>query len=406
MHKKLVLFVVSLLLAMPVALRAEVDHTEELPAWQNIRRALGFDSSELTIQQILVTRGVSVEHGFPITEKEEAQLSERLEIQEKFLPSDYPILHGTPGFGGFFFDHAAGGRATIYSTEREAASKYLSHMLGPALAAQVLVIDARWTWDELIDEAQRLTADLEGVPGITHVGVTANTVAVGVDFSKMAISLGDLRSRTVFELLVEDAPTDTPAVCTSRTNCHTPLRSGVEISSGTALSSLGFGVAQGSDRQYLVAGHQSGTTFSHAGLGTIGSVTSSAFYGNGSDGKAIQATNSQVSNDIYTSSSSIRNVTWESLPSDGMYVCHSGRTAPEIQCGTVTASWTNYYLNGILLQGASTNIAFGAGDSGGPVYFPESGLNARAIGLASTTGGKIARITDLLYLLGMSIVTS
>jgi hypothetical protein len=295
----------------------------------------------------------------------------------------------------------------LRSTDVKAAGDYLVSALDPELAVEVTVESASWTWDELVAEAETLVGALDPA-SITQVGISVerNSVVVGAEPDLLTAELEhQIRSLSPGRIDVVTSPQHEPAVCTSRANCHSPLRAGVAVDANGSTSTLGFGVKKGNDKQYLVAGHHVGTTFSHPTLGTIGNVTATAFYGDGADAKAIQATDGQVSNDVYWNASSVKNVLWDTMPLSGMYVCKSGLSSGNT-CGTVTDSFFYYYLGNILLKGAMTNVQIKPGDSGAPIYQPVGTSNAYGVGMASSTGGAIARMLDVLTILGMSLVTS
>jgi hypothetical protein len=391
-----------------------------LEYYVTVRSSLAFDASKEHVLSILKEYGEEPEHGYPLTPAEQDELSRRLNYQYVVGDKEIAFFSDLPGFAGFFFDHSNGGRPTVLATDPWAAKAAIEQEIERDVADNVTVRRAEYSWTELTDLVDQIAGAQPGPEfnsldrsEVLSVGVRVadNAVEVSVATEDAAESVFAAIGRTTtvpLEVVVTEAPSDD--VCTSRWNCYSPLKAGVGITGNTGGSStLGFGIKNPSDEQYLVSGHNLGTSFTHPPL-SVGSVYESLYYDYGFDAKAITASDSQVSNKLYVSSTYTRSVVGYRNASSGLYVCMSGLSSG-VRCGNVTDTYEIWVSNttGYHMQGAVANYYAASGDSGGPVYQYLSNNRAYAVGLHAHSSGSnryFAKIGDVLAHLGASLVTN
>ncbi len=372
-----------------------------------VRADFGLDSSTERIQDLLDTHGIAEEWGFPMAPEELAEMLRRTEVQD--LVSDRVIdsLESLPGFAGFYFDHQNRGTPTVLLTK--ASSQEEVRSLFPAeLQRDVEFREASHTYSELVASAHILAEATTPRVHSVAVKVERNALELGLQDAADLESVGvDARSLTDIPVLLKVEPTPEPDTCSSRNMCYSPMRAGIRVQNeGGSAGTLGFGIWHNSDKQWLVSGHLTPTgsgNYEHY-IFILGSTAENEFVSGGADVRAVYAPDSQVSDDIYLSASTVRDVKGTKHPSVGLSICLNGIST--VSCGQVVDNYFIYTLNGVSnLLGAKGNYNSASGDSGGPIY-QISGTGAYAVGAHSTSGKAFARMSDLLYRMGATILTS
>lgn len=251
------------------------------------RASLGFASDPETVQSVYREFGLDPMWGLPFTPEERAEIDRRTALQGLFSESDNLALRELEGFSGFYFDHSADGAPTLLTTSPEATETELVSAIGSDLAAVVRIRPADWTYEQLkwtVDEIGRLAGSDVEIRGfsfatVTHVRLDTphNRVVVGIEPAMWeAAARNGIWDTFSVPVATEPARPSEPEVCTSRENCHSPLRAGVQVwRTGAGGGTLGFGVWRGNDKQYLTAGHFGWGTFTHSTI-TIGSTQQTA----------------------------------------------------------------------------------------------------------------------------------
>ena len=209
---------------------------------------------------------------------------------------------------------------------------------------------------------------------------------------------------------------DQDAACTSRTNCTSPMRGGIEIrkgsSSGSYFCTMSFHVMNGGDGQFLTAGHcgyAGSNNWYHSGYGSslIGAEQSS-LYLYGTDAMRVSLVAYQDSNRVYTNSAA-NYVTMNAAiwPVIGQVVRVSGANGGW-RGGTITSDWTSWTSDtcGCTQWGADASYTMLGGDSGGPVVQGSATTGStNGIGIAATLNGRMAILLEALDGLGVTLKT-
>lgn len=216
-------------------------------------------------------------------------------------------------------------------------------------------------------------------------------------------------------VLVEELP----SVANSRTADSAPWYGGnriINASTGSACTS-GFGVAAGSARYVLTAGH-CGTAAYKVGSLTVGSTWKRSYANNGLDGQAISA--SSVAGRVWSgclscSGSVAIKGSWSAASGDNL--CYSGSVSLWVctnrvdvtnQCAYFSDTGkTTCHLTRTLQQSGLS--ASQPGDSGGPVVYSASSSTAYAAGIIVGRNGSSDRawfqpVQYLLPALGVQLV--
>lgn len=388
---------------------AAVD-SERAAYWMDVRKNFGLDNSREDVQEIIDAYGTNGHWGFPLTHEEATELQRRTELQSRFSNQVILGFEQLPGYAGFYFDHFNGGAPTLVVTGPELAAEELAVLVPSDLRGQILVRGAAHTRKALVESIDKVVGAGLGTIHRIAVDVAGNKLRVSVaDHTSISEVRDHLDSLIDVPYTIEVEPQSEPEACSSRDNCSNPMKAGIKVCAlGGSCSTLGFGVLHNGDKQYLIAGHQSGQTFTHAGYGTIGGVAESEYVTGGIDAKAIYATDAQVSDDIFVTSISTRDITTWRYPSVGLTVWISG--IKNFGSGTVLDDYVVYTPSGgpSGLVGASANYPSESGDSGAPIYFVSGTSSAQAVGLHSTGGGakEFARFYDIPTRMGASILTN
>jgi len=384
---------------------------ETVDYFVRVRAGYGLSSSLKDIQRVLDEYGVAFEWGFPLASEELNRLEDHLAIQEAL--SDDVILGFTnlPGYAGFYFDHNNGGTPTVLATDPDQVRSAVVDAMPGGFENQVIVARAEHSWSELLSAANAIVNSTNPtIKGQVHrvgIKVKTNKLEISVrEASEMEAVRSALSQVTVIPTIAKVEPLSEPEVCTSRANCYSPMYAGVEVWGGGSGSTLGFGVTHNGDKQYVMAGHHSASSYTHSVI-TIGSTAENEYVNYGIDARAIYASDSQVRDDIYLSTTRRRDIVGTKYPSVGLSVCLSGMKT--ISCGTVQDNYLYYSTSTVSnLLGASADYNSQSGDSGGPVYYRSGSSSAYAVGLHSTGTGdrEFARVYDFPSRMGAYILTS
>lgn len=371
-----------------------------------VRTNFGLDSSPEQVQALLEAHGIAEEWGFPMTPEELAEMLRRTEVQD--LVSDRVIgsLKSLPGFAGFYFDHQNRGAPTVLLTTVTLHDE-ARVLFPPELREEVEFNEADHTYAELVESARVLADSTAPHVHSVAVKVKENALELQVDDAAAIDAVrSQARKLTSIPVVLTVEPSPEPDACSSRSSCYSPMRAGIRVENEAGgYGTLGFGIWHNSDKQWIVSGHLTPTGsgyYSHY-IYNLGTTAENEFAPGGMDARAVYASDSQVSDDVYRTPSLVRDVKGTKYPSVGLSICLSGVST--VSCGQVIDDFVIYTLNGIpSLVGARGDYSRAPGDSGGPVY-QISGSQAYAVGAHSTSGGAFARMSDLGSYMGASVLT-
>ena len=358
------------------------------------RAEFGLTIDPTAVAAAVAAGPVSQNWGVALTEAEEADLAERVRIQEE-LPAVRDALMAVPGFGGLQIDQQAGGSVEIFAT---AASAGRIGALASSIAPRGARLRVRVVPNSLAS-LQKVKDDVRAeLVNKTAAGRRINTirielersvVVVGVDRSTFAATVENLSDRFRGQPVEFEPAEPLEAAACSRSSCS-PLRAGLVIGIAGAACTSSFVALAGTNYVLLTAGHCGafGNTVTHNGV-SIGKVTKSAFKdGALADAMMIDIDNAKKSNFVYvTSGEPSRPITSRmALNGDvvGSAVCGSG-----IKTGFFCGSVTNTDIDG---QDAKTHnvirnlqictVDVRSGDSGGPMFYGN-----KAMGIVSLVNG-------------------
>lgn len=318
--------------------------------------------------------------GIPLTDSEEKAISQRLSLQPS-IAQYAQQLNQLPGFAGLYVDQAAGGRIELLFAGLD------QQVVVNALAAKPpgTITDVRQVsyslrylqavQTRMASDWPRLDAQGFAISGI-GIDIAHNRVSVGLntvtaDFAEaLTSSYGP-----AIEVLQEPGPE--PFSCVSRSNCANPLKAALQIYNATRgipcasgfVASDGFG----GDAYLITAGHCLYGSFTHNGSG-IGQVIEDSYYNwSQADAEVINISDTQRSNEIYQSPTSVLHITArQSYLGDyvGEAVCISSYYYGN-NCGTITDNEYDAHYSGLYFQDQRrANYLAHGGDSGGPIYVP------------------------------------
>jgi hypothetical protein len=391
------------------------------------RLAFGLPSDIPSVQALLDSGSDtgSLLWGIPMTD-EEAEILDlpgRMAFANAVHERLVPFVTELEEFGGAYFDQADGGGLVVSLTAHDPAVQQAIRDLVPpdpsrgveitfvALPLRMLEDAAQHAWDawrkadtgaELINVAvdtrhNRLRLEI--------AGSSRDQLAALAPTLRLALGVP-------IELVPGNRDSDIDATCT-RSDCIDPMRSGIVVwhqkdASHIGFCTMGFHIVRNGDKQFLTAGHcgYSGSNdWYHDGyLPTkVGSELSTLYASWGKDAMRVQLPDAQASDDVFGAST---NIVGSRNPLSGEAVCASLGIAAIVDCGTVSddhVTWTDQ-ICGCTIQGADANgLAIVQGDSGSPVFSGTIGGAVVAVGLVDTTGGKFARLQDVLSDFGATI---
>lgn len=366
------------------------------------RRTLGLRYDEAYVRNLMSSRDNvgTAETGIPLTAAELAEVERRGAIYDAFHVSLESRVRARSDFGGIYIDHSAGGRVVVLTTgDPEAVSSEL-RAVDPRAATYVDVKQVRFSDEQLRAAIRELTSAGGNVIGgveVYSLGIDheRNGIVASVSAERLAEASGlaTAISRAVggIPVYLEAGQPNQGDVCTSRTNCHTPLRIGVRIggSSGSFNCTMGFRLKIGSSNSFLTSGHCTPTSWYHGSL-YIGSQQATLYpiSPNGTLGKDVKRVflpSSQASSSVYLASNSVIILTNWAWPVQYNTIRASMGASNAVYMGVVTTSFGEYFLSdcGCWLHGARHNMPRQPGDSGSPIWNHSPG---RAIGIHSSSG--------------------
>lgn len=407
----------ALLFLIVAPLRASVGASppteEELAAAVANRAAYGLPSSRDYVLTLMASPSDvgTAEWGIPLTADELAELDlatrSEFEVEAKGVVA---FARSLPEFGGAYFDQLADGglilqftkvsESTIQGVSELAPQKNLTTRLESVQHSFAALEEAMLTTPTILSEVEQSV-------NVVSVGILepnnsliATILDTGLDPASLAAKASD-RLGVPLTIQVVSSPL-APGSCTSRSSCIGPTRAGIRIGNGIDGCTMGFHVVNGSDRQFVTAGHCGGGTWYHPGatspLLLLGTVQSELYPGASIDAERVQLPDSQASTLIYGEGSRV--ITGWDWPVTNATVCASLGYAQALRCGTVYVAVGAYNTNGYRLIGTDVrNLVTQGGDSGSPLYL--RGANNSALGLGVYSAGNStdrwwARLGDAL----------
>lgn len=379
--------------------------SEWLPVWTEQRQGLGFEVLDHAQLRELVAsaegRLALDEFGLPLSADELAEMVARDELRDSAIAID-DAASTLEGYAGIHYSLEEGQGVLVVSFTRNLAEDERSKVQHSAAMVERLRFfeDARWTLIEL-DQALRGVSDsISNLPILEYsIDIASNTVRVLVTDEAAKRQLRRIEAATVS---VGEPPIDVN--CTSRQNCHTNLRGGIEMDNtepGGGLCTSGF-----------VADHNTVPNVYMLTAGHCGDVGDSFEIGNYSHSfqtvdaiaptqdamrVGIEASQGGAGRFYRTDASKHRLLTSRatntSIQTDDWVCTHSikfGRICGSISNGSITSKGIDNFKHNILVPGnwqckagpIPTQIA---GSSGAPVT---SGNGRQAIGIVWGCGDR------------------
>lgn len=399
--KSLGLAVILLLIAAP--LRADVNASptteEELEAAVANRADYGLPASPDYVLKLIASPDNvgTAEWGIPLTAEEMAGLAlatrGEFEVEAKAVVA---FARSLPEFGGAYFDQLGGGGLVLQFTKVSESTILQVSELAPqnSLTTRIETVQHSFVaLEEAMLSAPSVLGEVAPSVEVVSVGISEQDNSLvstildqGLDTAALAAEATDSLGLPVrIELTASPLA---PGTCTSRSSCTGPTRAGIRIGNGTEGCTMGFHLVNGSDKQFVTAGHCGGGTWYHPGktspLLLLGTVQSELYPAGQIDIERIQLPDSQASTYIYGEGS--RQITGWDWPVANATVCASLGYADALRCGTVYVAVGAYSFNGYRFIGTDVrNLVTQGGDSGSPLYL--RGANNSALGLGVYSAG-------------------
>lgn len=363
--------------------------------------------------------------GIPLTraESQAIDLPGRMEFADHVDTDVLPVLRQLPTYAGAYYDPADDGRLTILLTELDDSTiATISAAIGDTDRSWG-VASARYSQSALMDAVDRAqTAWVAIDPAVRPVGFGIDARRNGL-FMELVASDYDVGVKARDELEADLGVPVTIRIgirghdthCTTRDNCHDPMRAGINIYKGANFSSgwctMGFHITRSGDEQFVTAGHcgfsGSNSWFHPAFASAIGTEQQTLYANNGQDIMRVSMNDAQASDDIYNDGN---NIVGSGSPATGETLCASlGKGSNTVKCGTVQDDWRSWISEtaGYTVWGGDMSYTTVGGDSGSPVYrrLPGgTGDDARAIGVNNHQNGYFARLDQSLDDFAASVV--
>ena len=358
----------------------------------DFRTEFGLTTDPAAVAMAVSTRPPSLNWGVALTDAEEADLANRVRIENE-LGDLRSALEADLGFAGIRINQQAGGTVEIWATSAALARvNGLVASLAPA-RARTNVMTAANSMAELKEIKDTLRAEaldktaLGSAINALHIDLERNRVIVGIDKARFASTASSLAARFSDQQVAyeEEAPAK-EAACT-RTNCLTTLRAGLAVGLPHGVCTSNFVAYSGTNYFLMTAGHcgSVGDTATHAGGTSIGTVTKNAFKNNTyADAMLIDIANSKKSNFVYVTDSVTNRPITSRMPLNGdmvgSAVCGSG-IKTLFFCGSVTELDVDHLSDGgnmvLGLQVCTVDVRLG--DSGGPMFYGNKAMGIIAL---------------------------
>lgn len=388
---------------------------DDLRAAVNTRAALGLPADPAYVAAL---RGAPDDVGtarwnIPLTRAEADEVQARFAFAAATRQAVLPFAESLPTFAGAYFDHQARGELVILLTAADDAILSKIRALAPAgrrtrveivahtEAALRAAVPTAW-------EAWRAAGGPEAYA--IAVDTPRNAIRIDVDAANLAAAqqyVAEVSTAIGLPVFVGVGERPTPAACTDRDHCTSPMYAGIVVRMGSTTSTsactMGFQIKAGTDVQFVTAGHCGavGTNFYHQGYGFVGSGLKTQYANNGRDIMTVQMPDSQGSSLLYANSVAV-SAMYDPYTGEG--VCASrGFSSPPWACGVVQnayVSWTDSICN-CTSFGGDSSISFIPGDSGSPIV--DASNQYIAIGVANLTNGEFARVEDALTAWGYQL---
>jgi streptogrisin C len=303
-------------------------------------------------------------------------------------------------FAGAWVDPDARGALHVALAGASSADEATIRAAAPA-GRPLEVVPAAFALAELEADRDRVIASgLDGVK-LAAIDEETNRIDVHVAPEKVgAVTAALAASLRPGSFSVVSEPRDvTPAACTSRTRCGSPLRGGVRIASPASYCSLGFVGADGDGNRWAItAAHcgGAGSRWSTNGI-RIGALGHRRFGGT-LDMAAVRVSNDRWEDDpagyLYNTSTAkgdqVDHVRGRGYVVRGMTLCHAGYRTGR-RCGRVLSPSTGYRITGgpEIQRAVWIRACVRGGDSGGPVYRNDADSTGSTVFALAITSAKL-----------------
>jgi hypothetical protein len=321
--------------------------------------------------------------GFPMTapEMQSLDLADRTAFQ---VDSEAVIDYASslPESGGAYFDQLEGGQLVLqFTAVTNAVMARISQLAatdGPATQVQIVrysfaALQAAMSATQSVIQAEAPSLELESV-GIREPenGLVAKVLGSTLSLSQVEYAVA-ARLGVPIRIEVASGPL-VPGSCSTRDGLCQPERGGVWAGTTSEGCTLGFVVTNGSDKQFVTAGHCGSASAwyqPYPYVHLLGSLQSQLYPGTHLDMERVQLPDSDASRYIFGEGSTL--IYGKRIPSTGALVYGSLGHSNAVRSGTVYTAYGNYYVNGYQLEGANVhNLVTQGGDSGSPLYYREN----------------------------------
>ncbi|WP_037288337.1 S1 family peptidase [Saccharibacillus sacchari] len=365
------------------------------------REEFGLETPQARTSSPTDSYRLSQKYGFYMTQEEEKELDERLDLQTEIMPEIVSYIEQDlvlqEEFQGIYLDQSKGGVAVIALKEETPKINALGNVSDNTISESMVSIEnlyseipiefvnVKYSQKEIESLAELIANNHEDISSIVNLEYVQDDfinqkIQIGIvggidDEAKLKEYLTELTGYSSSLFLIEtlDQPVNSD---TSRTTNHKPLQGGLTIDSNPNTDghcSLGFAALGSNGKHYFVtAAHcwNPGVTI-YQGNQNIGSTSTLHHRGNEADAVAIALNStSWVSSDVYSEVYGLNNIQTAGNDILGEMVWMSGRNRGQSNSsGILMAKQHSGYYAGIYFNNLrAASYTSTEGDSGGTVY--------------------------------------
>ncbi|MFB9326760.1 S1 family peptidase [Paenibacillus aurantiacus] len=367
------------------------------------RKKFGLVSNETIVDEKMKKYEKSTKYGVHLSPEEEAELTTRIDFQEKYMTEIKKIVTSkTNGEFTLFIDQAAGGIVNIGLKNNNIQLEEVISLFTDKSKLKIINISkSEKDLDKIHEKIWREKDKL------MEVGIIINDVATDIPNARVVVGvLGATSDKTNYlmklygeSVFVQEA--DIATTDADRASTWNPLQGGTKITftndeGKTARCSVGFMATAGNLKYVVTAGHchtSDRTKLYYQGTSKLGTMT---FYNQGGYADAGMigggpASLTYTGGKIYLNGSSstgrytfIQNAS-EDNPGEVVYMSGSSTDTNPIQWGTIQNTNFSINLDGYSYEKLRTaSFTSAGGDSGGTVY---NGSKLKGIDTGHTGSG-------------------